>query len=75
MEGTAVMKSFLAGAIAGGVVMWFWGDEIRAMVDDATSGMRSKTADRLQGVAETLHSVADTVDQGLSGATSQPRVS
>jgi len=69
------MKSFLAGVIAGGVVMWFWGDEIRAMVDDATSGMRSRTADRLQGVADTLHSVADTVDQGLSGATSQPRVS
>jgi hypothetical protein len=55
--------------------MWFWGDQIRTMVDDATSGVRSKTADRLQGVAESLHSVADTVDQGLSGVTSQPRVS
>jgi len=69
------MKSFLAGAIAGGVVMWFWGDEIRAMVDDATSGMRSQTAGHLQGVADRLQSVADTVDQGLTGATSQPRVS
>lgn len=70
-----MIKSFLAGTIAGGVVMWLWGDEIRAMVDDATSGMRGRTAEGLQGVADTLHSVADTVDQGLSGTTAQPRVS
>ena len=69
-----MIKSFLAGAIAGGVVMWFWGDQIRDAIDDATSGVRSRAAEQLQGVADTLHSVADTVDQGLSG-TKHPRVS
>jgi hypothetical protein len=69
-----VIKRFLAGAIAGGVVMWFWGDQIRDAFDDATSGVRSRTAEQLQGVADTLQSVADTVDQGLSGAQ-RPHVS
>ena len=69
-----MIKSFLMGAIAGGVVMWFWGDQVRDAVDDATSGVRTRAAEQLQGVADTLQSVADTVDQGLSGAQ-QPRVS
>jgi hypothetical protein len=69
-----VIKGFLAGAIAGGVVMWFWGDQIRDAFDDATSGVRTQAAEQLQGVADTLQSVADTVDQGLSGAQ-QPHVS
>jgi hypothetical protein len=70
-----VIKSFLAGAIAGGVVMWFWGDRIREAIDDATSGVRTRTAEQLQGVADTLQSVADTVDQGLSATPPPPRVS
>ena len=69
-----MIKGFLAGAIAGGVVMWFWGDQIRDAFDDATGGVRTRTAEQLQGVADTLQSVADTVDQGLSGAQ-QPHVS
>jgi hypothetical protein len=69
-----VIKSFLAGAIAGGAAMWLWGDRIRDAIDEATSGARTRAADRLHGVADTLQSVADTVDQGLSGTT-QPRVS
>jgi hypothetical protein len=67
-----MIKSFLVGAIAGGMVMWFWGDQVREVLDDATSGVRTRTAEQLQGVADTLQSVADTVDQGLSGAQ-QPR--
>jgi hypothetical protein len=69
-----MIKSFLAGAIAGGVVMWLWGDQIRDAIDGATSGVRGRAAEQLQGVADTLQSVADTVDQGLSGTTQQPRV-
>jgi uncharacterized protein with gpF-like domain len=64
-----VIKSFLAGAIAGGTVVWLWRDEIRAAIDDATTDVRARTAEQLHGVADTLQTVADTVDQGLSGAT------
>jgi uncharacterized membrane protein len=63
-----VIKSFLAGAIAGGAVVWLWRDEIRAAIDDATIDVRARTAEQLHGVADTLQSVAEPVDQGLSGA-------
>jgi hypothetical protein len=67
-----VIRSFLIGAIAGGTVVWLWGDRIRDAVDEATRDARGRVAGQLRGVAETLQSVADTVDQGLSGTT--PRV-
>jgi hypothetical protein len=69
-----VIKSFLAGALGGAVVVWLWGDRLRDAVDAATLRVRTRTAEQLHGVAATLESVADTVDQGLSGAA-QPRVS
>jgi len=68
---TTVIKSFLVGAIAGAVAMWFYGDRIRETVDDATSGVRTRAAEQMHNVADTLQSVADTVDQGLTGAPQQ----
>jgi len=68
------MKSFFVGAVAGITVMWLWGDRLREAVDHATADVRSRAAEQLQGAADTLHSVADTVDQGLTG-TPQHRVS
>lgn len=66
-----MIKSFLVGAITGAAVMWFWGDQIRGSIDDATSGVRTRAAEQLHGVADTLQSVAQTVDQGLTGAPQQ----
>jgi hypothetical protein len=68
-----VIKSFLAGAIAGGAVVWLWRDEIRAAIDDATGDVRARAAEQLHDVADTIQSVANTVDQGLSGASPPPR--
>jgi hypothetical protein len=68
-----MIKSFLAGALAGGAVVWLWRDEIRAAIDDATMDVRSRTAEQLHGVADTLQTVANTVDQGLSGTAPPPR--
>jgi hypothetical protein len=62
-----VIKSFLLGAIAGGAAMWFYGEQIREVVDDATCGVRTRAAEQMHTVADTLQSVADTVDQGLTG--------
>ena len=69
-----MIKSFLAGAIAGAAVMWLYGDRIRETVDEATSGVRTRAAEQMHNVADTLQSVADTVDHGLTG-TPQPRAS
>jgi hypothetical protein len=44
-------------------------------VDDATSGVRTRAAESMHNVADTLQSVADTVDQGLTGTPQQQRVS
>ena len=69
-----MIKSFLFGTITGAAVMWFYGEQIREMIDDATSGVRTRAAEQMHNVADTLQSVADTVDQGLGG-TSQQRAS
>ena len=69
-----MIKSFLVGAITGAAVMWFYGEQIRETVDDATSGVRTRAAEQMHNVADTLQSVADTVDQGLTG-TPQHRAS
>jgi hypothetical protein len=68
------MKSFFVGAIAGIAVMWLWGDRVRDAIDQATADVRSRAAEGLQGAAGTLQSVADSVDQGLTGSP-QHRVS
>jgi len=70
-----VIKSFVMGAITGAAVMWFYGEQIREAVDDATSGVRTRAAEQMHNVADTLQSVADTVDQGLSGTSPQQRAS
>ena len=66
-----MIKSFLVGAITGAAVMWFYGEQIRETVDDATSGVRTRAAEQMHNVADTLQSVADTVDHGLTGAPQQ----
>jgi hypothetical protein len=66
-----VIKSFLVGTITGAAAMWFYGEQIREMIDDATSGVRTRAAEQMHNVADTLQSVADTVDQGLGGTTQQ----
>ena len=70
-----MIKSFLVGAIAGAAAMWFYGEQIREAVDDATSGVRTRAVESMHNVADTLQSVADTADQGLTETHQQQRVS
>jgi hypothetical protein len=67
------MKGFLIGAIAGGLAMWLYGDQIREYVDDMTSGVRERTAARLGNAADRLQSVAESVEGGLSDVANQAR--
>jgi hypothetical protein len=46
MELRKMIKSFIAGAIAGAVIIWLWGEQIRDAIDRATSGARSRGAGR-----------------------------
>jgi hypothetical protein len=63
-----VIKSFLTGVIAGGAAVWFFGDQMREYVDEVTSDLRGQAAAGLEGAAERLQSVAETVEEGLSKA-------
>lgn len=63
-----MIKSFLTGLIAGGVAVWMFGDQIRDYVDDVTSDLRGQAAAGLEGAAERLQSVAETVEDGLGKA-------
>jgi len=64
-----VIKSLLFGAVVGGTVVWMYGDRIRDYIDDVTMNVRERAAARLEGAAERLQTVADTVEDGLSKAS------
>ena len=61
-----MIKSLLFGAIVGGAVVWIYGNRIREYIDDVTMNVRERAATRLEGAAERLQGVADTVEEGLS---------
>jgi hypothetical protein len=66
-----VIKSFMVGAIAGAAVMYFYGEQIKQYADDVTGDLREKTAETIGGAAERLQTVAQTVEEGLTGAADQ----
>ena len=70
-----MVKSFVLGAVTGGLVVWFWGREIREIIDDSTLGMRETVAERLQSTASGLQATVDRLqkattprESGLGGA-------
>ena len=67
------MKGFILGAIAGGVAMWLYGDQIRDYVDNMTYGVRERAAHGLEGAADRLQSVAHSVEGGVRDAADQAR--
>lgn len=58
------MLGFIAGAIAGGVAVWVWGDDLRAAATEKTRGVRSRTADQIQGVQRVLGRITSTLQHG-----------
>jgi hypothetical protein len=60
------MLRFIVGAIAGGVAIWMWGDELREYVDRRTRSLRSKAADKLQLVQEVTETALDTAKDQIS---------
>ncbi|PYN19525.1 MAG: hypothetical protein DMD76_26155 [Candidatus Rokuibacteriota bacterium] len=58
----------MEGSVITSLLMWFYGDRIRDDIDDVTMNMRERAAAGLEGAAERLQAVADTVEDGLSGA-------
>ena len=54
-----MIRSFLVGAMVGGLVVWRWREEIQDYLANRTRGIRSSAADRLQSVEEKATSALD----------------
>jgi hypothetical protein len=66
------MLSFILGAVAGSLAMWFWGDELRRHAETGTRAVRERTADTLEAVdakaGEVLDTARDQVQSTLNSA-------
>jgi hypothetical protein len=54
-----MLRSFVFGAITGGLVVWLWRDEIEEILEQKTRTARTRTADRIHAVEETAEGVLD----------------
>jgi hypothetical protein len=54
-----MVKGFLTGFVAGGLLVWFYRDDIQAYLDERTRGARVGAADRLQAVEGTAERAFD----------------
>ena len=54
-----MMKGFLAGFVAGGLVAWFFRDDIQAYLDEQARLARVRAANGLHAVGETTDRVFD----------------
>jgi len=61
------MVRFVLGALAGGLAMLFWGDDMRRFANSKTRRLRMTAADTLKAVEDTAEDLLDrTKDQVTS---------
>jgi len=63
-----IPEAFLLGAVTGGLVAWFWGEEIADYVRERSRGVRTQAADGLQAVADSTGKVLDRGGDALRRA-------
>jgi len=56
------IRSFVAGMVVGGVLVWIYGREIREYVDDKTRGARTRAAETLGAAAEGLAAAKERIE-------------
>ncbi|MDO8479043.1 MAG: hypothetical protein Q7W02_23195 [Candidatus Rokubacteria bacterium] len=60
--------AFVLGAIMGAAVVWLWGREMEAYVEDKTRGVRTTAAEGVRAVEETAGKVLDRGGDALRRA-------
>ena len=79
-----MMRGFLTGFLTGGLLVWFFRDDIQAYLDEQARLARVRTADRLQAVEETserafdratapLRRAEEMLEQGKAQVSDTPR--
>jgi hypothetical protein len=58
------MLRFLAGAIAGALAVWMWGDDLHGYLAEKTRGVRTRTADQIQALATAAEQIGSTLQSG-----------
>ena len=61
-------RAFVLGAIVGAAAVWLWGREMEAYVEEKTRGVRTKAAEGVRAVEETVGQVLDRADDALRRA-------
>ena len=54
-----MIRGFFAGVLTGGLIVWFFRDDIQAYLDEQTRLARVRTADHLHTVEETAERAFD----------------
>lgn len=60
------MLRFIAGAIAGGLAVWMWGDDLRDYLAERTRAVRAKTADQIQLVQQAAESALASATERIT---------
>ena len=61
-------EAFVLGTIVGAAVVWLWGRDLEAYVEEKTRGMRTKAAEGVRAVEETAGKVLDRSGDALRRA-------
>jgi hypothetical protein len=61
------MLGFVLGAIAGGMVVYWWRDRIQDLVQDTARQTRSKAADGLHRVQQRAEEAIDSAKEQVTG--------
>jgi hypothetical protein len=61
------MTRFILGMLAGGLAVWFWGDDLRRYADNKTRDVRDKAVLKLETVE---HKAGDMLDRAKEQVTS-----
>jgi hypothetical protein len=56
-----MLKSFIVGAVAGGVAYWLWGNEINRLIDVGTRDFRARAANTLKEAESLVESASQTI--------------
>ena len=61
-----MMIRFIIGALAGGLAVWFWGEDLREYADSKTRDVRDKAAQKLQAVEDKAGDVMDMAKEQVT---------
>jgi hypothetical protein len=68
------MLRLLAGAVAGALAMWMWGDELRDYLAEQSRHARVKTADRIRAVQQQITSTLQSSQDAIRPSDDERRV-